>query len=437
MASRGDTPYFEVSATDRAMALVGERSSATPYLVLELSGELDRTALTGAMELLAVRHPILGCTVDARASRARWQPDTTAPELSWRDTLDHDEPDLDVRRGPTCRAVHEAGPCGHRLRFGIHHAVGDATGLLALADDLRRLYCILRRGDTPLVDVDWSPRNVGALLDAHRVGWVDRVALAWEVQRRWNALQPSTHAAARGAPSPGARPSRFPARAMSAGALEAALAWGRDRGWRANHVLLAALARGWRDAFGDESSTRSASSWLVSVDCRRALGVTRGIGNLSGFEPVSLRDIETRGEAESVDDVRASFAPLRRVGAGMVGELGGPLLDFVPPRLLEQTMETAFDLRARVSRCTRIYSGVELPAVLGDWEDVHATTAYCEGSPRMAPPFIAIVVTRFRDDLACTPVAAPEVLSAAEADALVAATGAQLAALAADAGVPG
>src|SRR5262249_3547089 len=130
MASRADTPYFDLSATDRAMALVGERASATPYLVLELPGALDRATLTAALELLAVRHPILGCTVDVRASRARWQPGATAPELSWRDRIGDDERDLDVRTGPTCRLVHEAGSGGHRLRFGIHHAVGDATALL-------------------------------------------------------------------------------------------------------------------------------------------------------------------------------------------------------------------------------------------------------------------------------------------------------------------
>jgi len=437
MASRADTPYFDLSATDRAMAFVGDRSSATPYLVLELSGELDRAALTTAVDLLAVRHPILGCTVDAHMSRARWRPGTTAPELSWRDRLVDDEPDLDVRRGPTCRAVHEAGPRGPRLRFGLHHAVGDATALLLLADDLRRMYCSLRRGETPLVDVDWSPRSVGALLDARAVGWVDRVALAWEAQRRWSTLQPSSHADAHGAARSEARPSRFPARSLSASRLDAALARGRNRGWRANYVLLAALALGWCDTFGHESTARSSSSWLVSVDCRRALGAMRGIGNLSGFEPVSLHDVETRGAADVVDDARASFAPLRRLGAGMIGELGAPLLDLVPPRVLEQAMETGFDTRARVSRCTRIYSGVEIPAALGDWEDVHATTAYAEGSPRMSPPFVAIVMTRFGDDLACTPVAAPEVLSAAEADALVAATAARLAVLAACAAGPG
>ncbi len=77
---------------------------------------------------------------------------------------------LDVRTGPTCSLghFHDATGSRSRLVFGVHHAVADARGTLMMLDDLRAFYAALQRGDEPVVDVDWSPRTLGALLDAGR-----------------------------------------------------------------------------------------------------------------------------------------------------------------------------------------------------------------------------------------------------------------------------
>ncbi len=204
--------------------------------------------------------------------------------------------------------------------------------------------------------------------------------------------------------------------------LDGVAAAGRDRGWRPNHILLAALAVAWRRVIGHEPTCPSTSGWLVGVNCRRPLGASRGVGNLSGFEPVALTDIEGRSLPDLVDDLRDAFLPLRRLGAGMVGEIGAPLLDFAPPRLLHQAMELAFETRAGMSRSTRIYSAIDIPESLGDWGDTQARAAWCEPARRASPPYLALVVTRFRGAIAITPIASTEVLSAGEADALIAET---------------
>jgi NRPS condensation-like uncharacterized protein len=418
MASREHGRYFELSPTDRAMAVVGERSGWAPHLVLELSDALDRSTLATALELLAERHPILGCTADPLAPRARWRPGTTSPQLVWKGLVP--EAELDLRSGPTCHGVYETRPGGSRLKFGVHHALADGVGLLVLADDLRQIYRALRHGVAPDVDVDWSPRSTGALLDARGISWPDRLRMAWEAQQRWSALRRSTHADARGAHVTGDDLAKgFCPRSIPASLFDAVVAGERERGWRPNHVVLALLAIAWLRVIGHESTLPSTSSWLVGVNCRRPFGTSRGIGNLSGFEPVCLSDIETRALPDLVDDVRDAFMPFRRLGTGMVGELSAPLVQLAPPHFLQSAIEVAFETRAHFSRSTRIYTALEVPDVLGEWEDAQALAAWCEPARRVSSPYVALVVARFREEITFTPIASPEVLSPTEADSLI------------------
>lgn len=430
MASAERSRYFEFGLTDRVMALIGHRSPSAPHMVLALDESLDRAALASALELLAERHPILGCTVDADAPGARWRPGTTAPVLSW-----DDEPgpavDLDARTGPTCRAIHESTPDGPQLRFGVHHAVADGVGVVMLADDLRRIYCAVERGEDPRPDVDWSPRTISALLDASHVGIDVRASIAWDAQQRWATAPPSTHADAvatppgDGAPPP-YRPVSFPATM-----LDTIVECSGERGWRPSHALLASLAVAWSRVFGRDAAPASTSGWLVGVNARRPLHTVRGAGNLSGFEPVGLRDVETRPLADVVDDARDAFIPFRTLGAGMLAELATPLLRFTPPALLNRAMTTVFEAQAQRTRYTRALSAVEIPDAIGDWGHTLALAAWCEPVADAPAPSIALVVTTFRGVVTCSPAASAAALAPSESDALFAATSAVLDELAA------
>ena len=305
MVSRAYSRYFELSVTDRVLALITEPTGAAPHLVLELDAPLDRTLLVRALDLLAEQHPILTCTVDVHGAGARWEPGRSAPVLAWADTATQAEA-LDAGRGPTCHTVLEPTETGHRLRFGVHHAVADGVGLLVLTDDLRRLYCSLGEGADPRPDVDWSPRTLPALLDAHRIGLGERARLAWEAGARWSSAPRSTHRAAPGTPTgrTGEPPLGDPTLApwwCSSELLDHIVPNRGDRGWRRSHVVVGSLATAWSRAFGDEPGP-AASVWLNSVNCRRQLGTGRGIGNLSGFEPVTLHDVATRALPDVVDE---------------------------------------------------------------------------------------------------------------------------------------
>lgn len=427
MVATDRSRYFEFGLTDRVMALIGDRSSSAPHLVLALRRPLDRAALAHALALLAQRHPILGCTVDADAPGARWRPGTTTPALAW-DGEPGALPELDARTGPTCRAIHESTPSGHRLRFGVHHAVTDGVGVLVLADDLRRLYCATTLGEDPRPDVDWSPRTIDALLDAHGVGIGERVAMAWAGQRRWAAARPSTHAEAHG--TAGAAPTTYQPVSFSTAALDTIVASAGGRGWRPSHALLAALAVAWSRVVGPGSDPRSTSGWLVGVNARRPLHTLRGAGNLSGFEPVALREVETRPFAAIVDDARDAFGPFRTLGAGMLGELGAPLLRSTPTALLNRALTTVFEAQAASTRYTRAFSAVEIPDVIGDWGDTEADAAWCEPVDDVPAPSSAFVLTTFRGTVTCSPGAAPSVISPDETSALFATTNATLTELA-------
>jgi hypothetical protein len=419
MVARAGSRYFELSVTDRVLALITASTGAAPHLVLELGTPLDRTLLARAVNLIAEQHPILTCTVDIHAPGARWEPGGTAPVLAWAHSPTETAA-LDAGRGPTCHVVHEQTATGHRLRFGVHHAVADGVGLLLLADDLRRLYCALAEDEDHRPDVDWNPRTLPALLDAHRIGIGERTRLAWDAGVRWNRVPRSTHGVPDGPPHVGTRPLRDPSVApwsCSADILDHIVAIGRDRGWRRAPVAVASLAAAWSRAFGDEPGP-AASVWFNGVNCRRQLGTSRGIGNLSGFEPVTLHDVAARPLPDIVDEATVAFTPFRDLGAGMVGELGAPLLDVVPTALLDRAAEVTFEQRAQESRWTRALSVVDIPETLADWGDVHAVAGWCEPVRTMTGPSTAFVVTRFHGRLCYTPAASEDALGTDDTDRL-------------------
>jgi hypothetical protein len=182
-------------------------------------------------------------------------------------------------------------------------------------------------------------------------------------------------------------------------------------------VVVAALAAAWSRTFGDEPGP-NASVWLNTVNCRRQLRTPRGIGNLSGFEPVTLHDVSARALPDVVDEATRAFTRFRGLSAGMIGEIGAPLLELLPSPLLDRVMETTFELRAQESRWTRVASVVDIPETFADWGDVQAVAGWCEPVRNMTGPSVAFLVTRFRGTASCTPVASDAALSAGDAERL-------------------
>jgi hypothetical protein len=284
----------------------------------------------------------------------------------------------------------------------------DGVAILLLLDDLRALYEMLQHGARGDVDVDWNPRTLGALLTARGATLARRTRDGWEITRRWASAPRSTHRDVHAA-GPGTGDDRL---LRFDDALVSAVETGaRTRGWRLNHVVLALLARSWSRVVGREPGEPSVSGWLVTVDCRRRLGASRGAGNLSGLEPVGLVGAESLDLATLIDHVRAEFAPLAHESAGLAAELLTPAAGSGPA--LDRAMREAFAIRARASRYSRLYSHTDrLPATLARWGDARAVDLRWEPDGDVVAPYVAMVLVRFAGTTTITPFCAPESLPA-------------------------
>ena len=369
MPQAGSSRYFDFAPTDRAMTVLHDQSRFVPQLDLEFDVMLDDEQLRRALVLLARRHPILQATVDSARPRVVWRPGTTEPVL----VHAVDETELDPRDGPTCRLVHLRDGSRSRLLFGVHHAVADGRGLVLLLDDLRAFYAALgerwrargrRRLDRPHDRCVARPRaESGSPIASAWVGM--RPSDGPGRPRRRIATTTSLRAGATRPTRVGGATTHFERRALAA--IRRA---GAANGWRRNQVFLAILARAWLDVVGNEAATPSVSGWLVTVDCRRQLGVSRGVGNLSGLEPVGLADLGSLSVRETVAAVGRAFARLERPGAGMVADLASPGSGIAPGSVLDRAIGTSFTARAAAYRYTRFYSHVDrLPDSLADWGD--------------------------------------------------------------------
>jgi NRPS condensation-like uncharacterized protein len=414
------------------MAVLHDTSPFTLHIGLQLDGALDDERLRGALERLTRRHPILTATVDRSRADARWQPGSTQPEL--REVID-DPGDrflsasartalatrgLDIRVGPTCSVTHirDASASRSRLVLGVHHAVADARGTLLMLDDLRTIYCALQDGEEPVADVDWTPRTLGALLDARGERFDARTRRGWDVARRWTTAPRSTHCDATEPTrrSEGQQDDDHTA-VFDDALIDTVDVGARRHGWRLNHVTLALLARAWSRLFGREPVEPSVSAWLVTVDCRRQFGVERGVGNLSGLEPVSLIDVESQDLLVAIDQTRAAFGALARDGAGLAAELLAAPVP-LPPALYDQAMRDTLALRTRTYRLSRLYTTAVLRPTLAQWGDTTATALRWVSPDRIAPPYVTFALLRFGRETTVTSVAAPEVLPPESATAL-------------------
>lgn len=437
MSTMSASRYFDFSPTDRALAVLHDDAPFALQLDLEFDARLDTARLVEALRLVSRRHPILTATVDRFDARAQWRAGTTTPAFvdvadapaTMRRSFDSlDVTDLDLATGPTMVVAHLPCATSSRLVLGIHHAVADGRGLLLVLDDLRRSYVALATGDDHDVDVDWNPRTVASLFAAQGVTLDERARLTWDVVRRWTTTPRSTHA---DAPGDADASGRHTAIDLDDALIEALDARARTRGWRLNHVMLALLARSWSRAFGDEPASRAISGWLVSVDSRRQFHTARGVGNLSGLEPVTLTEVADIDLAQLIDESRVAFGSLTRQGAGLAADLMAPPTSLIPVEASDRATRDTIALRTTALRSTRLYSHTDrLPEELGDWGTTELKALRWLPPRRVAAPYVAFVLVRYRGVTAMTPFASTASLAPDDAATLAGQLRASLAELA-------
>jgi hypothetical protein len=258
-----------VGLVDRAMAVVDERSAVGFEAIIELKGAIERQALIEAWRRLATRHPILTCVRQHDA----WVPSGSPPIGLSVQQPRHDEPPVGLRVTPI--------PGGVRLTMLCNHVAFDGMASVLLLGDLRDEYTAVLegRGAQP---ADWTSRTLEALVD--EPDWRTVTAATIRAASTWWQTRVSTHVD----PGPVAGPPATDHALLELGPVLQVLAPARRRyHWSTDAVLLGVLEKAWASVLGTPEKD---SSWLVAQDLRPALGIARGVGNLSVIAGVSIAD---------------------------------------------------------------------------------------------------------------------------------------------------
>ncbi len=326
---------------------------------------------------------------------------------------------LDPVAGPTCRAVLVHAGDRSRLVLGLHHAVGDGRALLCLLDDLRLLYLGLDADDHPVVDVDWSPRTARGCWTPTASTGSRGARMTRDAVDRWSTLQPSTHLEPTATDIDNDLGFVDCAVALDPFELRAAQSSAPDSGWPRNAVLLALLERAWGAVMGEEGGRASNSDWLVAVDARRAFGTTKGVGNLSGLEPVCLRGGACEDRSSLAHATGDALRGLRRPGAGLIAELAASWAGRDAGPVLNSGIRVLFATRAPELRLHRIFSHLDrIPDSLAEWGDATGTGVHWMPDPRIVRPIVAAMSTTFLGRTVLTIVASTRTCSQATADEL-------------------
>jgi hypothetical protein len=236
--------------------------------------------------------------------------------------------------------------------------------------------------------------------------------MARDALERWAKVQPSAHREPPAGDADDAPGYLDCSVALDPLRLRAA---GRPR----NAVLLALLERAWRAEVGEEPARSSSTTWLVAVDARRSFGSTRGVGNLSGLEPVAFRRVERAGEvlARSAAD---ALGALRRPGTGMLAELAASWAGRDAGPLLDSGIRFLFATRTPELHLSRIFSHLDrVSDELADWGDATGVGLRWMPDPRIVPPVVAAMSTTFLGRTVLTLVASTRACAPATGDALI------------------
>ena len=363
--------YFDLSPTDRSLAILDDTSPVTFHAVWDLIGAVDFDALAWAWQALALLHPILTCQTNL-AMDSVWRPGPALPGIHMKSggadidqaTSQELAAHLSLSEGPIVRLTSVTRADGCRMILAAHHAAFDGAASVELIDDLRRIYlggCADRPGPSA---PDLSPRTLKAAMRRHRVPVVTGQRVITQSLDRWRKLPTSDHVD----PSPGATQIANAYVTFDLGpALDSLAEQRRHNSWPMDAVLVALLERAWNEVFG--SKAEGAGVWLVSANLRASLGLEGGIGNLGGVEAVAM----TQGEKSLdrvIEEAAAEIAVVRSDFPGLGPELMAKAWAWMPPSVLNRGVEAMIRVGKR-RRYTRILSNLgRIPDSLMDWGQV-------------------------------------------------------------------
>jgi NRPS condensation-like uncharacterized protein len=375
VASR-DGDYFVVSPTDRSMAILDRTSPVAFHVIWDLLGPVDLDALDHAWQNLATVHPILGCNTDIDVD-SRWRPGRELPPIGRVDMGRAGRVDqltavelsraLDLNREAVVRLSAIKMADGYRFVLAAHHAAFDGVASVLLLEDLRRLYLGRLSDAREPPRADMSPRTVEGLIGNESLPFLRRQGVVARGVDRWRRLPPSTHIDPSSGP-PGAATDYV---TFEVGTVLAAFEERRRRNnWSVDAVLIGVLESAWAETFG---SGKGASVWLVAQDLRPGLGVHRGVGNLSGAEPIAIRNPHVRPVELLIEQAAAEMAITKSNSPGLGPELMARSWRWMPPPVLNRGVEWMIRDGLR-NRYTRTLSNLgRLPSSLNDWG--HASMA--------------------------------------------------------------
>ena len=422
--ANGDSDYFIVSPTDRSMAVLDRTSPVTFHVIWELLGPVDLGALGRAWQDLATVHPILGCSTDIDVD-SRWRPGRELPpirlvneqservgrpsEVRSVDQLTADEVGrpMNFNRGAVVRLSAIRTIDGFRFVLAAHHAAFDGVASVLLLEDLRRLYVgrVSDAHEPPQPDL--SPRTVEGLIRNRGFPLLKRQGVVARGLDRWRRLPPSTHVD----PSPEPPPSRLrrlsPLRGEKPGSpgpatdyvtfevgnvLAAYEEQRRRNDWSVDAVLIGVLEAAWTETFG---TGEGSSVWLVAADLRPGLGVHRGLGNLSGAEPIAIRKPHVRPAELLIEQAAAEMAISKSNSPGLGPELMARSWGWMLPQVLNRGAEWMIRNGLR-NRHTRTLSNLgRLPSSLNDWGHAQMATIRFVG-PMSKGPYTSFIAFAHR-----------------------------------------
>jgi hypothetical protein len=399
--------YFDLSPTDRSLAILDETSPVTFHAVWDLVGPVDFEALAWAWQALARLHPILSCRTNV-ALDSMWQPGSDLAPIqvetgitdfdlaTSREPLAH----LNPIDGPVVRLTATTRADGYRMVMAAHHAALDGAASVELIDDLRRLY-LARCAGHPEPSTTDSPRTIQAALQQRRLSVAVVQGLLTQSLDRWRKLPPSNHVD----PSSGAVPEANGHVTIDLGpALESLDEKRRRNSWPMDAVLVGLLERSWNEVFG--SNGEGAGVWLVSADLRASLGLMGGIGNLGGVEAVAVSQAGAKTLDRLIEEAAAEIAVTRSGFPGLGPELMARSWAWMPPPVMNQGVE-AMIRAGRRRRYTRILSNLgRIRDSLSDWGPVRLVGLRYLG-PMTRGPYCLFVVMTFAGSSSLTVRTAP------------------------------
>ena len=364
-----DDGYFDLSPTDRSLAILDRTTPVAFHAMWDLVGSVELEAVVWAWQALARVHPILTCTIDIDRDTT-WRPGAATPPFN------HVAGELDIERamareiatpldlvgGPIVRLTAITRADGMRFVLAAHHAAFDGAASIFMIDDLRKIYLDRLAGRKLPIESDLSPRTVRSALRKSPLPTLVGQGFIAKSLDGWRRLPPSTHTD----PSPVPTQPAPGYESIDLGpALKAIDERRRRNSWPIDAVLVGLLESAWNEVFGRGED--GAGVWLVSSNLRPGLGLTRGAGNLSGVEAIAIRHPEAPSVDQLIQQAAGEVAATRSGIPGLGPELMARSWAWMPPAVLNQGLDLMVKAGRR-QRYTRVISNLgQIPASLSDW----------------------------------------------------------------------